>query len=168
MSIPRKLVRWWRREYRFEDYDVKTGYTRTGVPYASIREFAALVASGATHEEAIEELRREFQSRVEFMRRNGERIPRPGSKPARVGFAPNDQIEALRPVVDEFWSEILGTSYLTSYVSNESRLSSWERYVPGERAALIERVRERYGVDISAFYDEPIPLVLRRIRDQSA
>jgi len=106
--------------------------------------------------------------RVEFMRRNGERIPRPGSKPGRVGFAPNDQIEGLRPFVDEFWSEILGKSYLTSYVSNGSRLSTWEQYVPGERAALIERVRERYGVDISAFYDEPIPLVLRRIRDQSA
>ena len=168
MSILRKLVRWWRRECRFEDYDVQTGYTRAGVPYASIREFAALVAPGATHEEAIEELRREFQWRVESMRRNGERIPRPGSKPARVGFAPNDRIEALRPFVDEFWSEILGTSYLTSYVSDESRLSTWERYVPGERGALIERVKDRYGVDISAFYDEPIPLVLRRIQEQSA
>jgi hypothetical protein len=85
-----------------------------------------------------------------------------------VGFAPNDQIEALRPFVDEFWSEILGTSYLTSYVSNQSQLDTWERYVPGGRAALIERVKQRYGVDISEFYDEPLPLVLRRIREESA
>jgi len=35
MSIPRKVVRWWRREYRFEDYDVKTGHTREGLSYAS-------------------------------------------------------------------------------------------------------------------------------------
>jgi hypothetical protein len=88
--------------------------------------------------------------------------------PGRVGFAPNDQIEALRPFVDEFWSEILGTSYLTSYVSNQSQLDTWERYVPGGRAALIERVKQRYGVDISEFYDEPLPLVLRRIREESA
>ena len=168
MSFLRRLARWGRRDYRFEDYDIETGYTREGLAYASIREFASLIAPGATHEEAVEELRRAFQSRVEFMRRNSERIPRPGSKPGRVGFAPNDQIEALRPFVDEFWSEILGTSYLTSYVSNQSQFDAWEQYVPGGRAALIERVKQRYGVDISEFYDEPLPLVLRRIRDQSA
>ncbi len=55
---------------------------------------------------------------------------------------------------------------LTSFVSNESRLSSWEHYVGG-REQLIARVWEQYGVDISPFYNDPIPDVLTHIRDAS-
>ncbi len=153
-------------EPRFEDYRIKTGYTNVGhVPYASIEEFFALVATGATHNEAIWKLRPEFERRIACMKERGEPIPLPGSGKGRARFASNDQIAALRPLVDEFWSEILGTSYATSFVSNESRLSTWDHYLSGGRAELIRKVKEKYGVDISSCYDEPIPAVLQRIRD---
>lgn len=103
-----------------------------------------------------------------FVFGSGDPIPLPGSGKGRARFASNDQVEALRPLVDEFWSEILGTSYATSFVSNESQLISWDHYVSGGRPELIRRVKEKYGVDISACYDEPIPAILRRIRDASA
>ncbi len=86
---------------------------------------------------------------------------------APIGFAPDDRIQALHPFIDEFWEQVLGTSMATSFVSNESRFSSWEHYVGG-REQLIARVQEQYGVDISHFYDDPIPDVLRRIRDASS
>ena len=154
---------------RFEDYRIKTGHTRVDhVPYACTEEFFSLIATGTTEDEAIWNLRPVFEQRVRWMKERGEPIPSPGSGRARARFAPNDQIEALRPFVDEFWSEILGTAYATSFVSNESRLSTWaERYLPGGRAELIQKVKDRYGVDISAYYDEPIPVVLRRIQEQS-
>jgi len=157
------------REPRFEDYRIKTGHTCVDhVPYACIDEFSSLIATGTTEDEAIWNLRPVFEQRVRWMKERGEPIPLPGSGRARARFAPNDQIESLRPFVDEFWSEILGTSYGTSFVSNESRLSMWaERYLPGGRAELIQKVRAKYGVDISAYYDEPIPVVLRRIQEQS-
>lgn len=168
MSFLKKLLGRFRRSHRFEDYTIKTGYTRAGHrPYASLEEFFGSVTTGATHEEAIDELRKEFAFRVAYMKERGEPIPPPGSGKAEPKFAPNDQIEALRPFVDEFWSEILGTSYAMSFVSNESRLDNWEHYVPGGRTALIERVIKRYGVDISQYYHEPIPLVLRRIQEES-
>ena len=85
----------------------------------------------------------------------------------RIQLAPYDEIEALRPFVDEFWSTILETSYSTSFVSNESTLDAWEHYVGG-RAALIDRVRRVYGVDITPYYDEPVPSVLRKVRDGPA
>jgi hypothetical protein len=85
---------------------------------------------------------------------------------APIGFAPDDRIQALHPFIDEFWERVLGTSMSTSFVSNQSRFSSWEHYVGG-REQLIERVQEQYWVDISAFYDDPIPDVLTRIRDAS-
>jgi hypothetical protein len=74
----------------------------------------------------------------------------------RVEFAPNDQVEALRPFVDEFWSRILETSYATSFVSNESTLESWQHYVGG-RVELIERVRLAYGVDTASTTTSPYP-----------
>lgn len=171
MSFFRKLFAKNRRklEPKFENYRIKTGYTRAGhVPYACIEEFGSLIATGTTEDEAIWNLRPVFEQRVKWMTEHGEPIPLAGSGRGRARFAPNDQIEALRPFVDEFWSEVLGTSYATSFVSNESRLSTWAgHYLSGGCTELIQRVKARYGVDVSAYYDEPIPVVLRRIQEQS-
>lgn len=92
----------------------------------------------------------------------------PGSGESKPQFAPNDEMESLRPFVDEFWSDILGTSYSTSFVSNGSLLSSWEHYLSGGRDELIKKVKDKYRVDISEYYYEPIPVVLTHIKDRSA
>ena len=74
---------------RFEDYSIQTGYTNVGhLPHASIEEFFSLAATGSTPEEAVENLRKRFEERVNLMMGNGERIPRPGSGRARPRFAP--------------------------------------------------------------------------------
>jgi hypothetical protein len=70
-------------------------------------------------------------------------------------------------LVSDFWEHILGTSYATSFVSNQSQLSTWEHYCRGGKEEVIQRVKERYGVDISALYDEPIPAVLKHIAENS-
>jgi hypothetical protein len=160
---PKKL------EPKFENYRIKTGFTRVDrVPYAAIEEFFNLIATGTTRDEAIWNLRPVFEQRVKMMKEQGEPIPLPGSGRGRARFAPNGQIESLRPFVDEFWLEILGTSYTTSFISNESRLSTWAgHYLSGGRTELIQKVKARYGVDISPYYDEPIPVVLRRIQEES-
>jgi hypothetical protein len=146
---------------RFEDYEIHVRYRNVDrMPYAAIDEFFSLVATGDSPEHAVENLRGQFDERIEWMIRSDEPIPRPGTGRAQPRFAPNDQVEAFRPFVDEFWSEILGTSYLTSFVSNKSRLSTWEQYVLGGRPALVQKVKDRYGVDITPFYDDPIPDVL--------
>jgi hypothetical protein len=134
--------------WRFEDYEVITGYTNVGhVPYASLREFFALVGTGASHEEAVVELRRLYAERVEHMLQAGDSVPPPGSGPARARFASDDLVRRLGDFVGKFWRDVLGTSIATSFVSDESRLSSWEHYVGG-RDALLRRVQARYGVDI--------------------
>lgn len=90
-------------------------------------------------------------------------IPPAGGPYDKPRFAPNDLIEAQRPFVDEFWSEVLGTSYATSFVSNDGQLSAWEHYVGG-REALIVRVRDVYGVDITDVYERPQHEVLTFVR----
>jgi predicted RNase H-like HicB family nuclease len=153
-------------DWSFEDYEVGTGYTaHSHTPYAALAEFAALVATGDTHQDAIVNLRVAYEQRVRSMREEGRPIPAPGDQPESVGFASTERVDALAPFVAEFWERILRTSYSTSFVSDNSRFSSWEHYVGG-RDELIRRVRAVYGVDISDSYDEPIPDVLARIREE--
>ena len=154
--------------YRFEDYAIKTGKLRYRSGYwASIEEFASLVADGPTEEEATSKLRPRFNERVQLLQHRGEPLPRPGSGKRVPKLAPYDQIERFRPLVDDFWEHILGTSYSTSFVSNESTLEVWEQmYVPGGRQELIARVKARYGVDITDEYEQPIPNILRTIAEK--
>jgi predicted RNase H-like HicB family nuclease len=171
IAFLKRLFSWNRErlEPRFENYRIQTGHTNADhTPYAAIEEFFALSATGETRNDAIRNLKPKFEERIRQMKERGEPIPLPGSGKGVPRFAPNDQIEALRPFVDEFWSEILGASYATSFVSDESRLFSWDHYLAGGRAELIQKVRVKYGVDISAYYDEPIPAVLRRIQSTTA
>ena len=90
-------------------------------------------------------------------------IPPGGGTRDRPVLAPNDLIEAMRPFVEEFWSEVLGTSYATSFVSNHGRLDAWEQYVGG-RDTLIARVADVYDVDITKVYDQPTWKVLAFVR----
>jgi hypothetical protein len=45
-------------------------------------------------------------------------------------------------------------------------LDSWEHYVPGGRDDVIQKVKKKFGVDISGCYDEPIFKVLDHIESQ--
>ena len=86
----------------------------------------------------------------------------------RPSFASSDRIAALGDFVGEFWSTILDAKIAQSFISNESVLSSWEHYVQGGRDEIVRRVLARYGVDIEPIYDQPIPEVLRSVRDGTA
>jgi predicted RNase H-like HicB family nuclease len=98
--------------YRFEDYAIKTGKLRDRPGYwASIEEFASLIADGLTGEETRRKLRPRFDERVQLLQSRGEPLPLPGSGKRVPRLAPNDQIEQFRPLVADFWEHILGTSY---------------------------------------------------------
>ena len=147
--------------YSFENYAVLIGKIKDrNVFYAGIEEFW-LFAEGRTEEEAISALREQFAKHIQDRLNRGKQLPIPGSGKAILRFAPNSQMERLRPFVDDFWERVLGTSYGTSFVSDESNLEVWiDMYVSGGLQELLARVQAVYGVDISEFWDEPIPVVL--------
>lgn len=82
-------------------------------------------------------------------------------------FAPNDRVEQLRPLVGEFWALIFGTSYATSFVSDESTLDSREHYVYGGKESVIKRIKWFYGVDVTPYYNESIVDILFKIKEKS-
>jgi len=150
--------------WSFDEYTLETGFTNAeNLPYASLKEFFALVATGETHEEAIEKLRSEFEERLKFLRESGDEIPAPGSPKQKAKFASTERMEKLAVPAAHFLENVLGTSYATSFVSDESMLCDWEHYV-GDRQAVIDRTSSVYDVDISAVYDKPIADVLEYIK----
>lgn len=152
---------------RFEDYSIQTGLLNSGEGYfAAIEEFAGLVEAGASVDEAIEKLRGAFTQRLQYLHDTNHDVPSPGSGKAKIEFAPNDQVEALRPLVDLFWRDVFDQSYDHSYVSNESALVDWEHCVPGGREEILSRALERFGVDISDCYDGSVVDVLRKLQPQ--
>ena len=150
--------------WNFDEYTLETGLTNEGnVPYASLKEFFALVATGETHEEAIEKLRSEFEKRLEFLRESGDDIPVPGGPKQKAKFASTERMDKLAVLLAHFLENVLGTSYATSFVSDESMLRDWEHYV-GDRQDVIDRTKTVYGVDISTVYDKPMVDVLEYIK----
>lgn len=153
--------------WTFDDYTLKTGVTVADkTPYASLTEFGALVALGPTADDAIAALRSKFEERIAYLHARGEPVPKPGNQ-GSVKFAPDNEIRSMAPEVEDFWEHILHTPYRTSFVSNESTLASWEQYCGG-RVEVIRRVKERYGTDITEFYDLPVPQLLMRINNRCA
>jgi predicted RNase H-like HicB family nuclease len=159
-----------RREYRFTDYSVRTGrltdqHNQAPGYWATLDEFAGLVATGATVEEATAGLKVEFEQRIATLKASGAAMPPPGSPRAYTTFAPSDRVEAFHPLVAEFWEVILNTDYATSFVSNESTLDAWEHYVRGGREEIIRRVKSHFGVDITEHYEAAIPDIMAAIEE---
>lgn len=151
----------------FDEYTLETGFTNEGnVPYASLKEFFALVATGESHEEAIEKLRVEYENRLEFLRNSGDEIPVPGGPKQKAKFASTERMDKLAVPAAHFLKNVLGTSYATSFVSDESMLRDWEHYL-GDRQEVIDRTIAVYGVDIGLVYDKPIADVLQYIKQSN-
>jgi hypothetical protein len=150
---------------KFESYKVQWFSQASGQHLASIEEFFALVGAGSTEEQARRSLERVFNERVSRMARAGEAIPAPGSGRAKARFASTRQIEALGPFVDQFWSGVLGSRGDFKFISDETTLSEWENTIPGGRDEVIRRTYQRYGFDISPYYDGRAWEVLKRIKD---
>lgn len=155
-------------DYKFEDYKIQivnsSNYPDKFV--ATIEEFYNVICIIDNKEEAPEKLRSLFDKEIVRLKDSGQPIPKSGSGKAKITFAANDKIEELRPFIDEFWKKILGTSYSTSFVSNDSYFDSWLHYVNGDKDELISKVKQIYSVDISSIYDRPICEILTIIKSK--
>jgi len=151
---------------RFSDYKIYIGQSSnySDKYVASIEELHNVKALIDNKEKAVEILRPLFEKEIERLKLENQPIPKSGSGKAKVTFASNDKIEKLRPFIDEFWNKILGTSYLTSFVSDESYFRDWEHYLDSKNKTIIEKVKDVYGIDIESIYDKPIHIILTEIK----
>lgn len=156
--------------YQFENYEIhiviSSNYPDKFVAY--IEELHNVSEIIDSKELAEGFLRPKFEKEIKRLKDIGKTIPKPGSGKAEITFAASDKLDDLHPFIDEFWTKILGTSYATSFVSNESDFSSWEHYLEGGKQELIEKVKKYYHYDISGIYERPIHEILRELRNKES
>ncbi|WP_373060516.1 hypothetical protein [Zunongwangia sp. H14] len=154
----------------FKDYKIRIvdAHNYPGQFVASIEEFYNVIAIIDTKDKAETALRPLFDKEIKRLQDANETIPLPDSGKAKVTFAADDKIQALRPLVDDFWDKILGTSYSTSFVSDNSYFRDWEFHLPDGKKDIIAKVKTVYNTDIEPIYDRPIHEILRTIKKNNS
>jgi hypothetical protein len=156
-------------EYKFEDYkihiDKSNNYANKYVAY--IEEFFNVIDIIDNEKQAPERLKLLFDKEINRLKDNKQQLPPPGNGKARITFATNDRIEELRPFIDDFWFNIIGTTYITSFISDYSTFESWEHYLRGGKKEIIQKVKQTYSIDISSIYDKPIHEILTILKNKN-
>jgi hypothetical protein len=114
---------------------------------------------GESREAAMANLQEKFAS----YKLNGEPLPRPGSyKP--IEFASSEKLTAYSELEDDFVRHILDVEW--AFLSDESSL--WDFSVDETLAELYERIRKRYGVDVSDIEGANLVAIFDRITRSKA
>ena len=157
-------------DYAFDDYNIcivdSNNYPGKFVAY--IEELHNVAAIVDNKEEAASKLKSLFDKEIKRLKDEGQIIPNPGSGKAKITFAANNEIEKLRPFIDDFWKNIFNTFYTISFVSNESLFNAWEHYLQGGKEELIEKVKRKYNYDITEIYEKPIHQILTKIKNHKS
>jgi hypothetical protein len=121
---------------------------------ADVVNWIGLCGTGDTPAEALKDLSETFDLR----RANMDPMPRPG-KYVPIQFAERDRIEANSALADDFIHHVLELEW--AWISDESSLGEF-----GEGESMesyYEKIRTRYGVDVSDVADGNVAEILERI-----
>lgn len=99
-----------------------------------------MLGAGDTRQEAFEDLRKCFE---QFKATNKE-LPRPGTK-VPIQFASRTRVDRHSELAKDFIQSIFGLEW--AWISDESSLSDFHEEESDD--ALVERIRTKYGVDVS-------------------
>ena len=81
------------------------------------------------------------------------------NEPKRPEFAPRERIGAHPKLVEDLTRRVLQLDW--AFISDESSL--WDFHETGTNGALIARIKEVYGVDVSDIESASLPEILERI-----
>lgn len=151
---------------KFKDYKIhivdSSNYKDKFVAY--IEELHNVIELIENKDDAERILEPKFEKEIQRLTQTNQPIPKPGTGKAKITFTTNDKIDALRPLVDQFWAKVLGTSYSTSFVSDDSYFRDWEHYLKGGKEELIEKTKKEFKLDIRDIYEQPIYKILTKIK----
>lgn len=101
-------------------------------------------AGGASKPEALNALREQFAKRKSDWLKKGKPLPRPGVD-VPIEFASQEQVNAHPKLAEDFIHRVLGLP--SAWISDQSSL--WDFHYEETNEALLAKIREVYGVDVS-------------------
>jgi hypothetical protein len=150
--------------WRLEDYPVRayqqavakhSGPVRLK-PWIWVSEIVGWSISGGgdTKQEAIENLRKTFESN----RATDPKLPRPGTE-VPIKFASGDQISKHKELSEDFIHRVLDLPW--AFISDESTL--WDFHELENNDAYYARIQSAYGIDASNVPNANIANILEKI-----
>lgn len=117
--------------------------------------------TGETPAEALANLEEVFRNVSTTREAEGKQLPRPGVSPP-IEFASSARIEAVGDLSNDFIHRVLGFEW--AMISDESSL--WDFHSEETNSALIDKIRQVYGADVSDIESAKLCEILERIADQ--
>ncbi len=160
-----------KREWEFRDYPVRVW--DQGAPLALPSRFTnhryrALIlgwlidATGDSRKEALAALEEQYVRRKQLCVDAGEPIPRPGTR-VSIKIASRTKLDAHADVEEDFIRRILHPVLGIEDVHMTDGSSLWNFHFDEDSSALISKIREVYGVDVSDIESENVVEILERI-----
>jgi hypothetical protein len=118
-----------------------------------------LSGSADTREDAIEDLRRNLKSAKAARKEDGEAVPRPGAT-VPISFASQERVNVHAEISEDFIHRVLGLPW--AFISDESSL--WDFHEDETNEALVAKIQEVYGVDVSDIATGRIWEIFERIK----
>jgi hypothetical protein len=161
-----------KRHWTLDDYPVRVRFQERDLPsFASSRlepipwvaqiEGWLLSGHGGSRGEALADLTRRFE---EYRAQHSE-LPRPGAK-VPITFAVTHRISTLQPLADEFLRRIFELDAADCLITDESSL--WDFTFGHSLEPFVERIRQEFGVDVSAVEGANLAEILERIAESRA
>jgi len=114
--------------------------------------------SGDTKQEALDELGKRFAAEAVERTNAGKPLPRPGTH-VPIEFASRQRVDAHPELAEDFTRRVLNLDW--AWISDESSL--WDFHSSEDNKALIAKINEVYGVDVSDIESARLSEILERI-----
>lgn len=125
---------------------------------ARVVDWPTMDGTGDSREEALSNLRAKFLTRKENLAGEGNPMPRPGTR-VPIQFASQKRINAHHELQQDFIHRVLGLEW--GFISDESCL--WHFHTEENNDALLAKIREIYGIDVSDIESGNLSEILDRI-----
>ena len=126
--------------------------------WASIVNWWVIGGGGDKKEEALEQLQKSFAAENERRAKERKRLPRPGTH-VPIEFASRQRVDAHPELTEDFVRRVLNLD--GAWISDESSL--WDFHASDDNRALIAKINEVYGVDVSDIESAKLCEILERI-----
>jgi hypothetical protein len=157
-----------KRDWELADYPVvfrtqEQGTADEGSRFKVHRHVASiknwhLTGTGDSRAKALDNLRSSFGAVRLNKKKKGEPLPRPGMQ-VPIAFASQERVKQHPELADDFIHRVLGLEW--AWISDESSL--WEFHAGETNEALIGRIKEMYGLDVSDLESAKLWEIFERI-----
>lgn len=113
---------------------------------------------GDTQQKALAELEKRFAAEKTERGKTATPLPRPGTH-VPIEFASRQRVDAYPELAEDFIRRVLNLDW--AWISDESSL--WDFHSSDDNTALIAKIKEVYGVDVSDIASARLSEILERI-----